>query len=70
MKILKAYKFRFYPTYEQVEQLSKEFGCARWVWTELAKKIPMYKLPDGMTQEKIDAISKLIFGGDDEKISE
>jgi putative transposase len=32
MKILKAYKFRLYPTKEQVIQLSKEFGCARFVW--------------------------------------
>lgn len=32
MKTLKAYKFRFYPTPEQVIQLSKEFGCARFVW--------------------------------------
>jgi putative transposase len=32
MKIMKAYKFRFYPDSKQVEQLAKEFGCARWVW--------------------------------------
>ncbi len=32
MKTLKAYKFRLYPTQEQVIQLSKEFGCARFVW--------------------------------------
>ena len=32
MKILKAYKFRFTPTQEQITQLSKEFGCARFVW--------------------------------------
>jgi putative transposase len=32
MKALKAYKYRFYPTAEQAEQLAKEFGCARWVW--------------------------------------
>lgn len=37
----------------------------RSAWAELARKIPMYSLPEGMTQEKIDAISKLIFGGDD-----
>ena len=34
MKITKAYKFRLYPTPEQVEQLSKEFGCARFVWNQ------------------------------------
>jgi putative transposase len=32
MKIQKAYKFKFKPTKEQVIQLSKEFGCARFVW--------------------------------------
>jgi len=32
MKIMKAYKFRLQPTQEQLEQLSKEFGCARFVW--------------------------------------
>jgi len=32
MKKQRAYKFRFYPTQEQVEQLAKEFGCARFVY--------------------------------------
>jgi putative transposase len=32
MKTQKSYKFRIYPTAKQVEQLAKEFGCARWVW--------------------------------------
>jgi putative transposase len=32
MKTLKAYKYRFYPNQEQIIQLSKEFGCARFVW--------------------------------------
>lgn len=32
MKIMKAYKFRLQPTQEQIDQLSKEFGCARFVW--------------------------------------
>ena len=32
MMILKAYKYRFYPTVEQTKQLAKEFGCARFVW--------------------------------------
>lgn len=32
MKIQKSYKFRLYPNAAQAEQLSKEFGCARWVW--------------------------------------
>ncbi len=32
MKIQKSYKFRFYPDNKQVDQLAREFGCARWVW--------------------------------------
>ncbi len=32
MKTQKSYKFRLYPTPEQVTQLAKEFGCARFVW--------------------------------------
>lgn len=28
----KAFKYRFYPTVEQVEQLAKTFGCVRYVW--------------------------------------
>nr|WP_305910407.1 helix-turn-helix domain-containing protein [Methylomarinum sp. Ch1-1]MDP4523157.1 helix-turn-helix domain-containing protein [Methylomarinum sp. Ch1-1] len=28
----KAYKFRFYPTRDQIEQLNREFGHARFVW--------------------------------------
>src|SRR5664280_2070110 len=44
MKIQKAYKFRFTPTKEQVIQLSKEFGCARWVWNRsLIEKDYAYK---------------------------
>jgi len=29
---MKAYKYRFYPSAKQAEQLAKEFGCARFVW--------------------------------------
>ena len=44
MKILKAYKYRFEPTQEQVIQLSKEFGCARFVWNRaLAEKEYAYQ---------------------------
>lgn len=38
-------------------------------WRNFTNKIQSYNIPKGMTQEKIDIISKLIFGGDDEKIS-
>ena len=30
--ILRAYKYRFYPTVEQKEQLAKTFGCTRFVY--------------------------------------
>jgi putative transposase len=32
MIVRKAYKFRFYPTKEQTQQLDQEFGNARFVW--------------------------------------
>jgi len=34
MLIQKAYKFRFYPDAAQAEQLSREFGCARFAWNQ------------------------------------
>ena len=34
-KISKAYPFRFYPKVQQVEQLAKEFGCARLEWNQV-----------------------------------
>lgn len=42
--ILKAYKYRIYPTKEQEIQLSKTFGCCRFVFNQmLAKRIELYK---------------------------
>jgi len=42
--ILKAYKYRIYPTREQKVLLSKHFGCARWVYNyALDKKIKAYQ---------------------------
>ncbi|WP_432743810.1 RNA-guided endonuclease TnpB family protein [Methylobacter sp. G7] len=34
MLIQKSYKFCFYPDAAQVEQLAREFGCARFVWNQ------------------------------------
>lgn len=28
----RAYKYRFYPTLEQAQQLSRTFGCVRYVY--------------------------------------
>ena len=30
--MLKAYKYRIYPTNEQKEQIAKKFGCCRFVY--------------------------------------
>ncbi|NEW59200.1 helix-turn-helix domain-containing protein, partial [Nocardia cyriacigeorgica] len=33
VKVIKrAYKYRFYPTPEQVDQLARTFGCVRYVY--------------------------------------
>ena len=42
--MLKAYKYRLYPNEEQKIQLSKTFGCVRFVYNYyLAKNIELYK---------------------------
>ena len=38
--MLKAYKYRLYPNKKQEEQISKTFGCCRFVYNQmLAKRI-------------------------------
>ncbi|BCU08385.1 RNA-guided endonuclease InsQ/TnpB family protein [Allochromatium tepidum] len=32
MIVQRAYRYRFYPTEEQAEQLARSFGCARWIY--------------------------------------
>ena len=42
--MLKAYKYRIYPTEEQKIQLAKTFGCVRFVYNYyLEKKIELYE---------------------------
>lgn len=42
--MLKAYKYRIYPTKEQKEYLSKAFGCVRFIYNKmLYDKIEHYK---------------------------
>lgn len=42
--MLKAYKYRLYPNKEQQKQISKTFGCVRFVYNNfLAKRIELYK---------------------------
>lgn len=41
--LLRAYRFRFYPTTEQTTLLSKTFGCVRWVYNRaLANRERLY----------------------------
>jgi len=41
---LKAYKYRIYPTDEQVVFFAKTFGCCRFVWNKiLEEKLIAYK---------------------------
>lgn len=42
--ILRAYKYRLYPTKEQEVLLAKHFGCARWIYNyALDKKVKVYQ---------------------------
>jgi len=42
--ILRAYKYRLFPTKEQEVLLSKHFGCSRWVYNyALDKKVKAYQ---------------------------
>lgn len=42
--MLMSYKFRLYPNKQQIEQIQKTFGCARFVYNHcLSKKIQEYK---------------------------
>ena len=52
--MLKAYKYRLYPNKEQEEQISKTFGCCRFVYNQmLAKRINDYK-QGNKSMSKID----------------
>lgn len=49
MNIKKSYKFRLYPTTNQVQLLTKTFGCCRFIWNRmLSDKIEHYKLTEQM----------------------
>jgi len=40
----RVYKYRFYPTFSQVIQLVKTFGCVRWIYNQaLSEKQNLYK---------------------------
>ena len=42
MVIQKSYKFRIYPTEEQIEIFRKTFGCCRFVWNKLLEERNKY----------------------------
>lgn len=53
------YRYRFYPTRQQITDLSRLFGCARWVWNDAlsfcqqSEKLPTYnQLSTRLTQLK------------------
>jgi len=57
--MLKAYKYRIYPSEEQKVQLSKTFGCSRFVYNYyLNLRIGAYKT-DGKSLSKIDCNNHL-----------
>ena len=35
MKIVKAYKFRLYPTEEQKNKINQTIGCARFIYNKM-----------------------------------
>lgn len=41
-EVLKAYKFRIYPTVDQQEKLNQTFGCVRVVWNQLVENFNSY----------------------------
>lgn len=63
--ILKAYKYRLYPTEDQKILLAKHFGCSRWVYNyALDKKIKAYQttkesLSRFTIQKDLPALKKL-----------
>ncbi|HBF2207842.1 TPA: transposase [Clostridioides difficile] len=47
--MLKAYKYRIYPTHEQTQYLARVFGCVRFIYNKmLADKIEHYKHTEKM----------------------
>lgn len=41
-EVLKAYKFRIYPTIDQQQKLNQTFGCVRVVWNQLVENFNAY----------------------------
>ena len=49
--MLKAYKYRIYPTKEQEEYFAKIFGCVRFI---LDKLVQTYLKPNGDAKKAMD----------------
>ena len=41
-EVIKAYKYRIYPTHDQQEKLNQTFGCVRVVWNQLVDNFNSY----------------------------
>ena len=48
-QMLKAYKYRIYPTNEQKEQIAKTFGCCRFVYNRTLSSKMVPGTPTGLT---------------------
>ncbi|MDB9421603.1 helix-turn-helix domain-containing protein, partial [Microcystis aeruginosa CS-563/04] len=48
--MLKAFKYRIYPTSEQSVLLAKSFGCARWFYNYALRDLRFDNVPFGRTQ--------------------
>ena len=44
--VLRAYRYRFYPTYEQAAPLARTFGCVRYIFKDQAR-YPSFKKKRG-----------------------
>ena len=57
IKFIKGFKYRFYPTIEQIELLNNTFGCCRFVWNKLLgksiKAYEAYKVDNSLPKPKV-----------------
>lgn len=61
MKIIRAYQFRLYPTYEQAVLIHKTFGCTRFLYNKmLDEKKKNKRLVNTICLKKFQSISRTI----------
>jgi len=70
-EVLKAYRYRIYPTNEQEVLINKTFGCCRWYWNQVLSdnkkhyeetgkgniKTPAQYKPDNEWLKEVDSMS-------------